>query len=99
MKALLLGFALATTGLGAERTVLLLDYHDIHCRAGTRRVLEKPVRHAANPVITEKKPWEMAIAWTSVHYGSGCAIAAMARETDKPMHRLTAEEYAGTIQH
>ncbi|MEQ1751984.1 MAG: hypothetical protein ABL974_21360, partial [Prosthecobacter sp.] len=51
----------------ADRTILLVDDHDILYRAGTRRVLEKPVRHAKNPLITEDKPWEMAIAWTSVH--------------------------------
>lgn len=45
MKALLLGLVLATTGLGEDRTVLLLDDHDNLCRAGTRRVLEKPLRH------------------------------------------------------
>ena len=51
----------------ADRTFLMIDDHDILFRAGTRRVLEKPVRHAANPLITEDKPWEMAIGWTSVH--------------------------------
>jgi hypothetical protein len=51
----------------AERTILMVDDHDILFRAGTRRVLEKPVRHAANPLITEDQPWEMAIGWTSVH--------------------------------
>jgi hypothetical protein len=51
----------------ADRTFLMVDDHDVLYRAGTRRVLEKPVRHAQNPVITEDKPWEMAIAWTSVH--------------------------------
>ena len=51
----------------ADRTILLVDDHDILYRAGTRRVLEKPVRHAKNPLITEDKPWEIAIAWTSVH--------------------------------
>lgn len=59
--------ALASSAPAADRTILLVDDHDVHYRAGTRRVLEKPVRHAANPVITEDKPWEMAIAWTSVH--------------------------------
>jgi hypothetical protein len=51
----------------ADRTILFVDDHDILYRAGTRRVLEKPVRHASNPLITEDKPWEMAIAWSSVH--------------------------------
>jgi hypothetical protein len=53
--------------LAADRTILFVDDHDILYRAGTRRVLEQPVRHAKNPLITEDKPWEMAIAWTSVH--------------------------------
>jgi hypothetical protein len=59
--------AWACAAPAAERTILLVDDHDIHYRAGTRRVLEKPVRHASNPLITEDKPWELAIAWTSVH--------------------------------
>ena len=51
----------------AERTILMVDDHEILYRAGTRRVLEIPVRHAKNPLITEDKPWELAIGWTSVH--------------------------------
>ena len=66
MKTLL--FLLLPLALcAADRTILFVDDHDILYRAGTRRVLEKPVRHAKNPLITEDKPWEMAIAWTSVH--------------------------------
>jgi hypothetical protein len=57
----------ATLASAADRTILFVDDHEILFRAGTRRVLEKPVRHAANPLITEDKPWEMAIGWTSVH--------------------------------
>ena len=59
--------ALALHASAADQTLLMVDDHDILYRSGTRRVLEKPVRHAANPLITEDKPWEMAIAWTSVH--------------------------------
>lgn len=51
----------------ADRTILMVDDHEILHRAGMRRVLEKPVSHAKNPLITEEKPWEMAIAWTCVH--------------------------------
>lgn len=51
----------------AERTLLMVDDHEILYRAGTRRVMENPVRHAKNPLITEDKPWELAIGWTSVH--------------------------------
>ncbi len=48
------------------RTILFVDDHDVLYRAGTRRVLNLPVRHAKNPLITEDKPWELAIGWTSV---------------------------------
>lgn len=58
--------SLADSG-AAERTLLFTDDHEILYRAGTRRVLEKPRRHERNPLIAEDKPWEMAIAWTSVH--------------------------------
>jgi|UniRef100_UPI003783A60D hypothetical protein len=68
MKLIPLFLAVFTLqAIAAERTILFVDDHDILFRAGTRRVLEKPVRHAKNPLITEDKPWEMAIAWTSVH--------------------------------
>lgn len=48
------------------RTILFVDDHDVLYRAGTRRFLNLPVRHAKNPLITEDKPWELAIGWTSV---------------------------------
>ena len=67
MKTLCLLFFTPWLALAAERTILMVDDRDLLYRAGTRRVLEKPVRHAANPLITEDKPWEMAIGWTSVH--------------------------------
>ena len=51
---------------GQERTILFVDDHDVLYRAGTRRFLNLPVRHQSNPLITEDKPWEMAIGWTSV---------------------------------
>lgn len=63
----LCGAFASLSSFAAERTILFVDEHDVLFRAGTRRVLEKPVRHAANPLITEDKPWEMAIGWTSVH--------------------------------
>lgn len=47
----------------ADHTLLFVDDHDIFFRAGTRRVLEKPVRHAKNPIIAEARAWEMAIDW------------------------------------
>ena len=55
----------AVTG---SRTILLVDDHDVLYRAGTRRVLHPLKRHPANPLIKGKeKPWEVAIAWSSVH--------------------------------
>jgi hypothetical protein len=65
--ALSIWVAFSVATFAADRTLLFVDDQDILYRAGTRRILEKPVRHARNPLITEDKPWEMAIAWTSVH--------------------------------
>ena len=68
MKACVLILVIsAAVAAAADRTILFVDDHDILYSAGTTRVLEKPVRHAKNPLITEDKPWEMAIGWTSVH--------------------------------
>lgn len=50
----------------AERTILFVDDHDVLYRSGTKRVLQQPRSHAANPVIAETKPWELAIAYCSV---------------------------------
>jgi dienelactone hydrolase len=50
----------------AERTLLLVDDHHVMYRAGTKRVFHPAKLNETNPVIREDKPWEMAIAWTSV---------------------------------
>ncbi len=63
----LLFISLGFSCLAAERTILFVDDHDVLYRAGTRRFFNPPVRHVQNPLITEDKPWEMAIGWTSVH--------------------------------
>jgi len=52
---------------GAPRTILFVDDHDILYRSGTRRAVHPAVRHPANPVVREEKPWELAIGWTSVY--------------------------------
>lgn len=52
----------------SSRTLLLVDDRHVLYRSGTERFLHPVERHAANPVIPETKPWEVAIAWTSVHY-------------------------------
>ena len=49
------------------RTLLLVDDHDILYRSGTERVLHRPRKHPANPLVGEVKPWEVAIAWTSIY--------------------------------
>lgn len=55
------------------QTLLLVDDHHVMYRSGTRRVFHPAIVNPSNPVIREEKPWEMAIAWTSVvrHAESG----------------------------
>jgi hypothetical protein len=87
MKAhtlLLLLLGLAGTSIAAERTILFVDDHDVLYRAGTRRFLNPPVRHARNPLITEDKPWELTIGWTSVH-----------RDAKTGKYQLWYQAYAG----
>lgn len=68
MKNIITAWLCVVAACGAaDHTMLFVDDHDVLYRAGTRRVLEKPARHAKNPLITEDRPWEMAIGWTSVH--------------------------------
>ena len=50
-----------------DRTILFVDDNAILYRSGTRRVLQQPKRHAANPVIGETKPWEVAIGDCTVY--------------------------------
>ena len=52
----------------AAQTLLLVDDRHILYRSGTERFLHPTTRHSANPVIAETKPWEVAIAWTTVYY-------------------------------
>ena len=49
-------------------TLLFVDDHHVLYRPGTRRVLQPLRRHPTNPLIAGRdKPWEVAIAWSSVH--------------------------------
>ena len=80
----LLFASICLTVSAAERTILLVDDHDVLYRAGTRRFFNPPVRHAQNPLITEDKPWEMAIGWTSVH-----------RDAKSGKYQLWYQAYAG----
>ncbi len=50
-----------------RQTLLLADDHHVLYRSGTHRVLNPPVRHAANPLLAPSEPWEVAIAWTSIY--------------------------------
>jgi hypothetical protein len=60
--------ATGTSGSGSSHTILFVDDHDILYRSGTQRVLQPLKRHAANPLLPGRdKPWEVAIAWTSVY--------------------------------
>jgi hypothetical protein len=75
------------TGPTGSRTLLLVDDHDIFYCAGTRRVLHPLNRHASDPLIRGKeKPWEVAIAWSSVH-----------REAKTGRYQLWYQSYAGEI--
>jgi len=49
-----------------ETWLLVDDFHVLY-RAGTRRVLHPPIRHADNPLIAATEPWETALAWNSVY--------------------------------
>jgi len=83
---LIVGFLIATAAAApaAERTILFVDDHDVLYRSGTRRFLNPPVKHARNPLITEDKPWELAIGWTSVH-----------RDAKTGKYQLWYQAYAG----
>ncbi len=60
--------SLLLTWSAAGRTLLFLDDHHILYRSGTERVLRPLKKHDGNPIIAgRQKPWEVAIAWTSVY--------------------------------
>jgi hypothetical protein len=60
-------FIILLVRAAAAETILLVDDHDVLYRSGTRRVLTLPARHANNPLINRDHPWEVQIAWNSVH--------------------------------
>ena len=66
------------------RTILLVDDHDVLYRSGTVRVLHPATRHPKNPLILQDKPWEVAIAWTSIH-----------RDAKTGKYQLWYQAYAG----
>ncbi len=50
-----------------HQTILFVDDNAILYRSGTRRILQQPKRHVANPMISETKPWEVAIGYCTVY--------------------------------
>jgi hypothetical protein len=87
-SAIVLAFLLVTTvqdvRAATSRTMLLVDDRYVLYRAGTERFLQPTTRHKANPLIAETKPWEVAIAWTSVYY-----------DKDADRYQLWYQAYAG----
>jgi hypothetical protein len=68
-----------------SHTILLVDDTDVLYRAGTKRVLAPLKRHSGNPLIRgAEKPWEVAIAWTSVY-----------RDPDTGLYQLWYQAFAG----
>lgn len=63
---LLLTPASRAAGPSGSRTLLLVDDHEILYRSGTRRVLH-PAQRRVEPVIAQDKPWELTIAYNTVH--------------------------------
>ena len=66
------GQALAWTGEGRaaskkQRTILLVDDREVLYRSGTKRVLRPLDRHPKNPMLPSDKPWELTVAYCSVH--------------------------------
>jgi len=68
----------------AGRTLMFVDDHDILYRSGTTRVLHPAVRHPENPLISQTKPWEVAIGWTSIY-----------RDPSSGKYQLWYQAYAG----
>ncbi|WP_417379138.1 hypothetical protein [Gimesia sp.] len=66
------------------RTLLLVDDHHILYRAGTRRVFYHANVYKENPVVREDQPWELAIAWSSIH-----------RNPQTGLYQLWYQAYAG----
>ncbi len=46
---------------------MFVDDHDVLYRSGTTRVSQPARRHSAKPLISQTRPWEVAIGWTSVY--------------------------------
>src|SRR4051812_22586448 len=49
------------------RTMMFVDDHDILYRSGTIRVMNAALRHSEAALISQTRPWEVAIGWVSVY--------------------------------
>jgi hypothetical protein len=75
----------ASTARAAEvRTILFADDGEVLYRAGTQRIPRPFERAAENPLIACDRPWEVAIAWSSVH-----------RDEQTGRYQLWYQAYAG----
>ena len=66
MMVVLIFHVTDTYATDQSRTILLVDDRAVLYRSGTERVLNRPERCPANPVLKPTKPWEVAIGWTSI---------------------------------
>src|SRR5687767_13462786 len=49
------------------RTLPMVDDHDVLYRSGTTRVLTPWKRASREALVSQTKPWEVAIGWTSIY--------------------------------
>jgi len=78
------GVTNASEANSGDRTLLLVDDHHVLYRAGTKRIFHRADVYAANPVVREDQPWELAIAWSSIH-----------RNSQTGLYQLWYQAYAG----
>ena len=71
------------------RTLLFADDHEILYRSGTERRLHPPKRHES-PVLSETKPWELAIGYCSVQ-----RAPAGIQGVEEGTYQLWYQAYAG----
>ncbi|MDG2384808.1 MAG: hypothetical protein P8N76_24275 [Pirellulaceae bacterium] len=68
VNSLVLLYSLVAVAQATDHTILFVDDHDVLYRSGTQRILQQPTRHAKSAILTETKPWELAIGYCSVHH-------------------------------
>jgi hypothetical protein len=66
------------------RTMMFVDDHDILYRSGTLRVMNPARRHSDTALISQTRPWEVAIGWVSVY-----------RDPETGRYQLWYQAYAG----